>query len=202
MIIYSLLSAQNVWINSCECFGLREVQKSTCTSSMHEFELLIHRWGLAGILICHWSNYKWKHNSFYKMFMAAFIFVYIIQFVLVSSKQAIIRFVDHASQPGNYLQNHWLCVPWSVSLLLFGCYSFTAPWAWSCKDRRQCVVPGISWRLRACQNWLPATNDRQTDKRSSSNSSGLLFSKKTNHGSDCPLNDTHRLGWRSHYLGL
>ncbi len=44
MIIYSLLSAQNVWINSCECFGLHEAQESTSMSSMHEFELLIHRW--------------------------------------------------------------------------------------------------------------------------------------------------------------
>lgn len=40
MIIYNLLSAQNVWINSCESFGLREAQESTCTSSMHEFQVI------------------------------------------------------------------------------------------------------------------------------------------------------------------
>lgn len=42
MIIYSLLSVQNIWINSCECFGLHEVQQSTCMSSMHEFALFMH----------------------------------------------------------------------------------------------------------------------------------------------------------------
>lgn len=116
MIIYSLLSAQNVWINSSECFGLREVQKSTCTSSMHEFELLIHRWGLVGILICHWSNYKWKHNSFYKMFMATFIFSH------YSARSCFIQAGNHPSR--------WSCVStWKLftkSLIMRPLISFAA----------------------------------------------------------------------------
>lgn len=202
MIIYSLLSAQNVWINSCECFGLREVQKSTCTYSMHEFELLIHRWGLVGILICHWSTYKWKHNSFYKMFMAAFIF-----YILFSS--------------------FLFCPSWQSSVLLIVCLNLEIihkiiDYA-SLDQFRRCRLVDIHLLHREPE--VEKTDDsvwsgaspggfvlvktgfqrpvlgKQTSAHHLT-AQGCCFLKKTNQGSDCPLNDTHRLEWCSHCLGL
>lgn len=59
MIIYSRLSAQNVWINSCECFRLHEVQESTCTLSVHELEMTDSEMSIMFfIFIFPWSNYR------------------------------------------------------------------------------------------------------------------------------------------------
>lgn len=65
VIIYSLLSEQNVWINSCECFWTAWGARI----NLHIFHAWI--WVIDSqmrikfcILICHWSNYKWEHNSY------------------------------------------------------------------------------------------------------------------------------------------
>lgn len=64
IIMYSLLSAQNVWINSCECFGLHEVQESTCTSSMHIFVVIESQMRIMSFtIIRQWSNQVSKHMN-------------------------------------------------------------------------------------------------------------------------------------------